>query len=75
MPQYIERKGAETRIAQYEFTTDSIRVQYQDTVWYEWRASEVGAEHISNMTRLAEAGCRLGAYIDQHVKYRHSVRW
>ncbi len=50
-------------VSAYEYTETSIFVQFKTGKIYEYPASKIGATHLNNMKRLADAGDGLNAYI------------
>jgi hypothetical protein len=58
--------NGDSGISAYEYDNDCIKVQFKYGGTYEYRASRIGAAHLSNMKRLADSGDGLNAYINTH---------
>lgn len=50
----------------YEYTDTSIFVKFESGKIYEYPASIIGPEHLSNMKKLADLGDGLNAYIKKN---------
>ncbi len=64
-------------VSAYELGDGWIRVRFNDGGTYEYRAVEIGAVHLKEMKRLADAGRGLATYINTNSRIRdgYSRRW
>ncbi|MEZ0330211.1 MAG: hypothetical protein ACAH07_01665 [Methylophilaceae bacterium] len=58
----------------YDYTDESISVQFESGKVYEYPASIIGLEHLSNMKRLADLGDGLNAYIMKNATVRNGFK-
>ncbi|MDT7849252.1 hypothetical protein Q9292_06490 [Methylophilus sp. VKM B-3414] len=58
----------------YDYTETSISVQFESGKIYEYPASIIGFEHLSNMKRLADLGDGLNAYIMKHPTVKNGYK-
>lgn len=57
-------------VVAYEYGDDWIAVQFRHGGTYTYRASRIGAHHLSAMKRLADSGDGLNAYINSHPEVK-----
>ncbi|HSH85710.1 MAG TPA: hypothetical protein VK958_00515 [Methylophilus sp.] len=58
----------------YDYTDTSIQVQFESGEVYEYPASIIGLQHLSNMKRLADSGDGLNAYIMKNSTVRKGYK-
>lgn len=63
MKHYIDING-DSGIVAYEYSENSIRIQFKTGKIYEYPSSHIGTAHLNTMKRLADSGDGLNAYIN-----------
>lgn len=58
----------------YDYTDTSITVKFESGKVYEYQASSIGLQHLSNMKRLADLGDGLNAYIMRNPIVRNGYK-
>jgi hypothetical protein len=69
MKSYRDVDG-DSGVSAYEYGNDWIRVQFKHGGIYEYRASSIGAAHLSTMKRLADSGAGLTTYINTNPEVK-----
>ena len=69
MKAYQDING-DSGVSAYDCGDDWIKVQFKHGGTYEYKASKIGAAHISTMKRLASSGDGLNAYINTNQDVR-----
>jgi hypothetical protein len=64
--------GGDSSVAATECGPDFIRVQFADGSVYLYTHQSCGQSACETMTRLAQQGWGLNAFINQNVKYRYA---
>lgn len=75
MKRYADLNG-NSAVAAYELGEDSIKLRFNDGRVYLYDADSSGAEHVTAMRRLAEAGRGLATYLNKYVRdnYARKIR-
>lgn len=74
MKPYGNRSG-DSGVVAYEIKRASIVVQFRDGWMYEYTAASAGADAVSAMKQLAQAGQGLSTFISQHVRKGYSRKF
>lgn len=76
MKPYTDLNG-DSGISAYDYGNDWITVQFKHGGTYSYQSSAIGAQHISAMKQLADAGDGLNAYINTNptVKNGYSSKF
>jgi hypothetical protein len=73
MQRYRNRSGR-SGVTGYELGDGRILVRFTDGAIYEYTDQASGAEHVRQMSQLAEAGLGLATYISRHVRDAYGRR-
>ena len=73
MTEYKNLSG-ESGVVKYEILSDGIRVQWVGGDIYYYSNASAGADHISEMKRLAQKGRGLATYISQNVRGNYEYK-
>ena len=61
-------------VKEYDYTDTSITIKFESGKVYEYPASVIGLQHLSNMKKLADSGDGLNAYIMRNPTVRNGYK-
>jgi hypothetical protein len=68
--------GKRTGIVGYDYDDYSIQVYFRDGSVYKYTSNSCGAQHLSNMKRLADGNSGLNTYLTKHKpQYESKMRF